>query len=277
MKREKAHEIIDETNIKYKKIFDSNKEKYTSLPYWLRSHSNILYKEITGEIRPNYNLFKRGTIVYVDFGVNIGSEISGGHFAIVLNHSDSKKSSTINVVPLSSKNKKHYLPIDKTVFDNAANTLLESEKSLYKKEQEIDGLKSTIESLLIDIEKKQAKIDETIHLNEKISNEKELENTIIEMNIFGKTVDELENFVEKHDKLINEIKKDREDISKVFAKYSKYNKQTFVCYKAIQNISKLRVRKINKFDPSGTIKVDNNTLDKLDTKIIEEYTNKKVD
>lgn len=75
-------------------------------------------------------------------------------------------------------------------------------------------------------------------------------------------------------KLVNEIQEDRDDIEKVFLKYSKYNKKTFACYKALQNISKLRVKKINKYDPSGNIKVDNNTLDKIDEKIIEEYTNK---
>lgn len=276
MEREKAHKILDESNLKYKEIFDSNKGKYTSLPYWLRSHSNILHKEITGKIRAHYNQFKRGTIVYVDFGVNIGSEMSGGHFAIVLNHSDSRKSSTINVVPLSSKNKKHYLPIDKTVFNNASNTLEESAKTLYEKEKEIYKLRSTIEPLLKDAVKKQEELDEKMDKLDRLD-EKGHENAIQELAEYNKMVNELGVSVDTHSKLIDEIQKDREDIAKVYAKYSKYNKQTFACYKAIQNVSKLRVRKINKFDPSGNIKVDNNTLDKLDTKIIEEYTNKKID
>src|SRR5699024_6838058 len=44
-------------------------------------------------------------------------------FAIVLNHNDNKRNSIVNVIPLSSKNKPFYLPIDKTVFENANSEL----------------------------------------------------------------------------------------------------------------------------------------------------------
>lgn len=91
MDKERAYEILDDTNGKYKNLFDSGNERFITLPFWLRSHSNLLTKELEGKIRPHYNQYKRGTIIYVDFGVNIGSELSGGHFAIILNKKDSKK------------------------------------------------------------------------------------------------------------------------------------------------------------------------------------------
>ena len=147
MERERAYKLLDNANTKYKDLYDSKKEKFISLPYWLRSHSDILTKELNGKIRPNYNKFKRGSIIYVDFGVNIGSELSGGHFAIVLNHNDNKKSSSLNVIPLTSKDKKHFLPIDKTVFDNAYNTLY---TSLRKLEVEIREKNNSIDKLTIE-------------------------------------------------------------------------------------------------------------------------------
>ena len=47
--------------------------------------------------------YKRGQVIKVDFGVNIGSELSHTHFAIVLNSDDSTKNDNITVLPLTSK------------------------------------------------------------------------------------------------------------------------------------------------------------------------------
>ncbi|HAP8019376.1 TPA: type II toxin-antitoxin system PemK/MazF family toxin, partial [Enterococcus faecium] len=57
----------------------------------------------------NYRVYKRGTIVYVDFGVNVGYELSGNHFAIVLNNKDNSKNGVVCVVPISSKKKSNYV------------------------------------------------------------------------------------------------------------------------------------------------------------------------
>ena len=45
----------------------------------------------------------RGEIIKVDFGINIGSELSNIHFAIVLNSDDNNSVDNITVLPLSSK------------------------------------------------------------------------------------------------------------------------------------------------------------------------------
>lgn len=276
MDKERAYEILDDTNGKYKNLFDSGNERFITLPFWLRSHSNLLTKELEGKIRPHYNQYKRGTIIYVDFGVNIGSELSGGHFAIILNKKDSKKSSTLNVIPLTSKNKKHFLPIDKTIFDNA-NNILQSElrnleNDIRDKTEKINQLVIEKNELLEKARKGEHTLNNKLH-EPKIGSEVDdlirLEEELIEIT---KLITTIEIKIDMIDKLVLEIKNDKKDLEQVYYKYSKYNKNTFACYKAIQNISKLRVRKINKYDPSGNIKVDNNTLDKIDAKIIEEYT-----
>ncbi|HBK5318347.1 TPA: type II toxin-antitoxin system PemK/MazF family toxin, partial [Enterococcus faecium] len=61
----------------------------------------------------NYRVYKRGTIVYVDFGVNVGYELSGNHFAIVLNNKDNSKNGVVCVVPISSKKKSNYVSVGK--------------------------------------------------------------------------------------------------------------------------------------------------------------------
>ncbi|MBK0348958.1 type II toxin-antitoxin system PemK/MazF family toxin [Aerococcaceae bacterium zg-ZJ1578] len=50
-----------------------------------------------------YWSYTRGNIVKVNFGFNVGYEIGGVHYAIVMNNNDSIYSGTLNVIPLTSK------------------------------------------------------------------------------------------------------------------------------------------------------------------------------
>ena len=51
-----------------------------------------------------YLRYDYGQIIKVDFGINIGTELSHTHFAIVLNQDDTIKTDNITVLPLTSKN-----------------------------------------------------------------------------------------------------------------------------------------------------------------------------
>ncbi len=93
---------IEEACERYKKIQKSNIQKFKKLDEWLDKESNIF----ESECKPNTNTFpqyKRGDIVKVDFGVNIGTELSHTHFAIILNNDDTILTDNITVVPLTSK------------------------------------------------------------------------------------------------------------------------------------------------------------------------------
>ncbi len=96
----------------FKKVKNSKVDKFNKLDEWLYKESNIFNKEVKHisyiKLYPN---FKRGQIIRVDFGVNIGTELSYTHFAIVLNSDDSTRNDNITVVPITSKNgyKKIYL------------------------------------------------------------------------------------------------------------------------------------------------------------------------
>ncbi|MEB8171693.1 type II toxin-antitoxin system PemK/MazF family toxin [Macrococcus caseolyticus] len=263
-----THEMLDNSNQIYKDLYDTGKDRFTSLPYWHRSYSNWLKKENDNLIKNTYNSYKRGTIIYIDFGVNVGSEISGGHFAIVITKNDNRKSSMLNVVPLTSKNKKFYLPIDKTVFENASNVLkqhLEDYiKNIQRKNDTLDELTKEYDILYKETKKEIDFYRESDNVT--IENYQEIDDKI----------SKLQATIDTQKEIIKEIDKEKNMIEHVYRKYSNYDKQTFACYKSIQTVSKLKVRKINKFDPSGKMKVDNNTLDQLDKKILTEYTNIKL-
>ncbi|MEG0329483.1 MAG: type II toxin-antitoxin system PemK/MazF family toxin [Longicatena sp.] len=73
--------------------------------------------------------FKRGTVVMVDFSPQVGSEIKGNHFAIVLTKRDRNSNELLTVIPLTSKHHKYHLDlgdeIKKTIFTrlNVANNI----------------------------------------------------------------------------------------------------------------------------------------------------------
>ena len=68
---------------------------------WLTRWSSLLTREkgFSPEYLPYY---KRGDIVYIDLGFNVGSEHGGVHYAVIYENGNSKRSNTAVVVPLSS-------------------------------------------------------------------------------------------------------------------------------------------------------------------------------
>ncbi len=80
----------------------SNHIKFFKLVNWLEKESILFKKESDGKVSNKPN-FKRGEIIKVDFGINLGSELSNTHFAIVLNNDDNNNVDNLTVIPLTSK------------------------------------------------------------------------------------------------------------------------------------------------------------------------------
>ena len=100
--KDKQIKKIEESCDNYKYSYNTGHEKFQKIGNWLEKQSSIFKNEsINKKInKPN---FKRGEIIKVDFGVNIGSELSNTHFAIVLNSDDNNSVDNITVIPLTSK------------------------------------------------------------------------------------------------------------------------------------------------------------------------------
>lgn len=60
-----------------------------------------------------YVLFKRGNVIWLDFGFNIGNEFGGMHPAVILKNFDSD----LFVVPISSKKPPEYVKIEQDLKD----------------------------------------------------------------------------------------------------------------------------------------------------------------
>lgn len=92
-------------------VENPNHFKTSRLGQSMTNYSNQLEREIIGKRRRN-RVFPYGTLVYVDFGINFGSEFSAPHYAITLNKEDRKNLNTITVIPLTSKPGYNNLPLE---------------------------------------------------------------------------------------------------------------------------------------------------------------------
>ena len=76
-------------------------KKSDLLAYWIEDFSNYHDEEKT--FNPDsLKVFKRGDIIKVNLGFNIGNELGGLHYCVVINKNDSPYFGTLNVIPLSS-------------------------------------------------------------------------------------------------------------------------------------------------------------------------------
>lgn len=71
------------------------------LAYWFEEFVNYLKREKKFD-SSKLKRYKRGEIVKINFGFNVGSELGGLHYAVVLNSKDTLSSPVLTVIPLSS-------------------------------------------------------------------------------------------------------------------------------------------------------------------------------
>ena len=85
-------EIDDNANIK----------KVNLISYWLKDY--IKYIKDEKNFNPtNLKTYERGDIIKVNLGFNIGSEMGGLHYCVVIDKKNNRNSPVITVIPLSSQ------------------------------------------------------------------------------------------------------------------------------------------------------------------------------
>ena len=77
------------------------KKKADLICYWIKDWINYLSYEDIFKTKTHHK-YKRGSILNVNFGFNIGSELGGLHLAIVIDKNDSIKKSMLTIIPLTS-------------------------------------------------------------------------------------------------------------------------------------------------------------------------------
>lgn len=206
-------------DISFNKHIEIQEYKKTHLlAYWINDFAEYHDNEVTFN-SSSLKTFKRGDIIKVNLGFNIGNELGGLHYCVVLNKKDNPYSGTLNVIPLSSA---------KTDKQFNSYTTVELGDELYNS------------------------------LYTKFENE------------FSKTQDALKLLLEEHNiELSKKVSKNIEYLEKVKEEISKMKHGSFALINQITTISKQRIFKTPIL--SG-IKLSNNGLDLIDSKIKRLFT-----
>lgn len=121
-----ANSKLNASNNKLKHAYSkshSKNMKIIYMPHWLEFYANAIHSDVTSNKKRYYKSYRRGTVVYVKLGSNIGSEFSGNHFCVILDNKDNKGKETVTLVPLSSKSNKNYLKLKESVLNLTLNDL----------------------------------------------------------------------------------------------------------------------------------------------------------
>ncbi|TMR80760.1 growth inhibitor PemK [Streptococcus pseudopneumoniae] len=228
-----------------------NNNKFRFSPNWLEKESNLFLSE-TQNTSKSYNVLKRGSLIFVDFGINIGSELSNRHWAVVLNKNDSPKSRNLTVLPISSKEKKFSVMIDEVIQQKSKRFLLPILDKIG-----FDYF-SIIHYALTEITPFDLGSAEEIY-QEFLIQYGDAYNSESAKEIYdnGAGMEKVGNTNRKLKDLVNH--------------YQRFNKISYAKCDQIKTISKDRIIYINELDPCGKIKVSDETLDRIDEKLKELY------
>lgn len=80
----------------------SEYKKSELLAYWIHDYAVYHDEERTFDISKS-GVFQRGEVIKVNLGFNIGNELGGMHYCVILNKYDNTRNGTLNVIPLTSK------------------------------------------------------------------------------------------------------------------------------------------------------------------------------
>lgn len=129
-------------------------KKSDLLAYWIHDFSTYHDEERTFNIAKS-GMYSRGDIIKVNLGFNIGNELGGLHYCIVLNKYDNTRSGTLNIIPLTSRkdNKKYVSSVNlgKELY-NIFQEKIEKEKQklqqILRELEKIEDIPSNIKNII---------------------------------------------------------------------------------------------------------------------------------
>lgn len=135
---------LNRLDLSFIKHIELNEYKKSELlAYWIYDFSVYHDEERCFNIAKS-GVYSRGDVIKVNLGFNIGNELGGLHYCVVLNKYDNTRNGTLNVIPLTSRkeNKKYDL------------STVNLGKELYNIFQaKIEKEKQKLQEILIELEK----------------------------------------------------------------------------------------------------------------------------
>lgn len=122
------------------------------ISYWLSDYARFI--DFEEKFIPTQNIaYKRGNIVKLNFGFNIGSEYGGLHYAVVLDNKNEHNSPVVTVIPLTSIKDSKQIHNNNVNLGNEIYRLLKLKydtisKALQEDANEISNMIDLFDSLL---------------------------------------------------------------------------------------------------------------------------------
>lgn len=122
--------------------------------YWLNSYTSYLQNEES--FSPSRLIrYKRGSVVRVNFGFNVGKELGGLHYAVVLDNDNKRNADVLTIIPLSSTDEKtvHERNVDlgselyKKISSKQESLLEQADKELSELKSLANALKTASDAL----------------------------------------------------------------------------------------------------------------------------------
>lgn len=217
-------------------------KKTDLLSYWLEQYTKYIQQE--NKFEPKYlKSYKRGDIVKLNFGFNVGSEYGGLHYAIVINNNNPHSSPVLTVIPLTSlKTSEDQIHPDDVFLGNEIYKALKIkydtlEQSLELEKKNILAHKRDLNSIRQFIRDKLNKLSD--FPSDSLDLDTELTETEKHITIMDGMLDELREELEKNTY-------DQQQLDKIGSEIAQMRSGSVALVTQITTVSKMRI-----YDPKN--------------------------
>jgi len=235
-------------------------KKANLISYWLRSYVDYIQQEETFD-STKLKSYKRGDIIKLNFGFNVGSEYGGLHYGIVINNHNPRNSSVLTVIPLTSHKDNNPIHENDVFLGNELYRNLKLKydtlsQNLQKEKEEIEQTVSLFDSLLKAFDEKIQSFDEN-KTAESLSEAEKYLNTAKQVQ---------KTWSEKAKKNTEDLKQ----LSKIGTEIQRMKPGSIALVDQITTVSKMRI-----YDPRNArgvlsgIKLSPESMDKVNEKLKE--------
>ena len=130
-------------------------KKADLIAYWFETFSNYIDFEARFD-SSRLIRYSRGDVIRVNFGFNIGKEMGGLHFAVVLDNDNKQNADVITVLPLSSTDGKAVHPrsvdLGMELFEKISSVQENLLRNLRSEQQEMEKINVALHSTISAIE-----------------------------------------------------------------------------------------------------------------------------
>lgn len=245
----------------------SHLKKANLISYWIKDYVRMINFE--EQFDPTRNLsYKRGNVVKIDFGFNIGAEYGGLHYGVVLDNKNPHNSPVVTVVPLTSiksakKTHSNNVELGNEIYRSLKIKYDTISKSLKEEEEEIMQ-ELTLFKALVDLTTQAA--DE---LKECERNSKEFTQKLSTAEKYLDASYSLQKIWEEKEK---HNKEQQTSLDKIRLEISRMKEGSIALVNQITTVSKIRI-----FDPRNLkgvlagISLSEENMEKINEKIKELY------